>query len=202
MVPYGQALHEETGEKKETCVQVPRSVRDRRELRLWKPTVLAESPDPARHLTFRSQVSRWWGHQREQRLRRFIRVFQPPTDYCHREEGTLCPTKQSFLPWQKIASPLRARNDKRSNDKIASHAAGRGQVESKSRLFRLKKSEVINGQTFFNVLKQQNVKFRIKTILFILSSEQQYISQLPASGHFDVTLTIYASVIGIQSQRR
>ena len=30
----------------------------------------------------------------------------------HCEEGALCPTKQSFLPWQKIASPLRARNDK------------------------------------------------------------------------------------------
>ena len=37
MVPYGQALHEETGENKETCGQVPRSVRDRRELRLWTP---------------------------------------------------------------------------------------------------------------------------------------------------------------------
>ncbi len=37
MVPYGQALHEETGEKKETCGQVTRSVRDRRERRLWTP---------------------------------------------------------------------------------------------------------------------------------------------------------------------
>ena len=37
MVLYGKASHEETGEKKETCGQVPRSVRDRRELRLWTP---------------------------------------------------------------------------------------------------------------------------------------------------------------------
>ena len=47
------------------------------------------------------------GERRDHRLERFIwRGFQPLTHHCHCEEGALCPTKQSFLPRQKIASPF------------------------------------------------------------------------------------------------
>ena len=156
---------------------------------------------PAVKFLARSETGENWdcGHQREQRLGRFIRVFQPLTNYFHCDEDALCPTKQSFLTCQKIASLLRGSQWQKNNDKIAWLGAGRGQDEDKLRLFSLKRLKVINRRTFFKILILQKGKFRIKTILNILSTEQQYISQLPTLGHFYVA---YALVIGNQSQCR